>query len=291
MGFIRKAATFLFNKNSQKNSSVFNDLKTVLKSKLKFIIILASPVLIVVAIGVILLSNFDMKLGLLQSVDPNGSKDFSSGEVNLNYDFEDYYNICANTTETNNTPAEDLLSTEYGTVDNFNQHIKDSVKAAGFGTRSGVVASAVALVGDYAKATGKRLRYQNQPLRQEPGVEGIVNDNFYLDCSSLAWWALYNGGFSLPSCDAKAHSILAWGDSQNYLKTPGSGVGQPGDYLVNSKHIMLIVGTYDGGYYCAEEVKMGYGARIGKAGYSYAQEYSLLDMTDYYNDQNNVRAE
>jgi hypothetical protein len=292
MNLFRKAVSLFNSKKSQdgENGNVTaNSLKSFFKSKILVVLLPFVPFFFFTVIIMILLTTFGIKLELMQLVDPNGSKGSTVG-VNLNYDFEDYYNASENAPETDNTPDEDLASTIYGDKDSFNQHIKDSVSAAGFGTRQGVATAAVSLVGDYIKATGKRIRYGNQPIRQEPGVDGIDNPDFYLDCSSLSWWALYNGGFNLPSCDAKANSILNWGRSNGYLKTPGAGVGQPGDFLVSSGHIMVIVGTYDGGYYTAEEVLKGKGARIGKASYDgYAQDFYLLDMTDYYSNSDNVR--
>ncbi len=204
------------------------------------------------------------------------------------YDFEAYYVASESAYQSSNTPENDLASSEYGSVEAFNQHIKDNINAAGYGTREAVVTAGVSLVGDYILATGKRLRY-SQSSRQGQDTEGIVNTDFYLDCSSFAWWAVYNAGFKTPSYP-QTGTIGTWASENGYLQSGVSG-GQGGDFLLSSGHIVLILGTYDGGYYCAEFSSRISGAKISKRSYSSlsADGYQLIDMTDYYNDSSNLR--
>lgn len=203
-----------------------------------------------------------------------------------NYDFEAYYIASEAASQSSNNPATDLASTDYGSVEGFNQHIKDNVNAAGYGTREAVVAAGVSLVGDYILSTGKRLRY-SQPLRQGQDTEGIVNQNFYLDCSSFAWWAVYNAGFKTP-CYPQTGVMRSWASQNGYLQSGVNG-GQGGDFLLSSGHIVLILGTYDGGYYCAEFSGSTSGAKISKRSYNGLSGYQLIDMTDYYSNSSNLR--
>ena len=203
---------------------------------------------------------------------------------------EEYYNLSNAAYETGNVPSADLASTEYKSVEGFNNHIKQTVCNAGYGTREGVIAAGISLIGDYIKATGKRLRYDQGGRQYFDGGDnsGIINEDFYLDCSSFAWWSLYNGGFKIP-CWPYTGTQREWSNSNGYSKTPGPGVGQGGDYLVSSGHIILILGTYSDGYYCAEEAAWGTGAIISKRSFSGLGGYTLIDMTGYYNNSSSVR--
>lgn len=213
-------------------------------------------------------------------------------------DLENMYNIFASAKESVNTPTQDLATTDVQTVENFNQIIKDNVNTAGYGTREGVVAAALSLVVGYPTITGSRLRY-SQGYRQDYNTEGIVNDNFYLDCSSFAWWALYNGGFNIPK-NADGTDIPAYTGTQrnwalNNSFTKSINEGQPGDFLVchnsNAEHIVIIVGKYDEGYYCVEFSQPGEGGKMTMRKYTDLENagYNLIDMDQYYNNASNVR--
>ncbi len=224
---------------------------------------------------------------------------------------EKYYELSQKAGESSNTPALDLINTVFGSVENFNNHIKFNVNNVGYGTREGVVAAALSLVGDYSKVTGKRLRYNQlagnhgiATSRQETNTEGIVNEDFYLDCSSFAWFALYNGGYNLPKkeseiqdpdddgeVDAYTISQKNWAISNGYTGDITSG--KPGDFLVSDSHIVVILGSYDEdgekGYYDAEFSSWGQGAKINKRSYDSLGNYTLMNMDEYYNNDNNVR--
>lgn len=213
------------------------------------------------------------------------------------YDLENYYQLSQAASQSKNKPSVDLASAKtYKTVDAFNKHIQDNVNSAGYGTREAVVAAGISLVGDYIVETGKRLRYNQLagnygiPVsRQDPETVGIVNDNFYMDCSSFAWWALYNGGFKLPSY-AQTGQQLSWASNAGYTKAPGPGAGQAGDFLVSTGHIVLILGTYDNGYYVAEFSSWTEGAKINKYEYGTSTSgFYVIDMTEYYNNASNRR--
>ena len=135
--------------------------------------------------------------------------------------------------------------------------------------------------------------------RQAQAAEGIVNRNFYLDCSSFAWWTLYNGGFNWPkfkngtSVTPYTGDQQSWARENGYLKASVNGA-QAGDFLVRHSggngHIIMVLGTYDNGYYCAEFKGTAYGGVITKRDYSELSSYSLIDMESYYSNSSNVRS-
>lgn len=201
---------------------------------------------------------------------------------------EEYVQLSNAASVTRNHASVDLASSEYGSIEAFNQHIKDNVNNAGYGTRQAVVAAGVSFVGDYIRSTGKRIRY-DQRNRQQPSNEGIVNDNLYLDCSGFAWWSLYNAGFKLP-CFAQTDYMYFWARGAGYVSDIRSG--QAGDYLLTKGkgHIMLIIGTYEDGYYVAHAAGWSVGVKIDKIPYSYLSgDYVVVNMEDYYNNSDNLR--
>ena len=225
------------------------------------------------------------KIGV--STDANGDL----CNVDLNYDYEKMYSASEKASVSPNSPATDLAKTQYKNVDGFNKHIKDCVQQAGYGTRAGVVAAAKCLISDYIESTGHRMRY-SMPQRGNSSTEGISDDT-YFDCSSFGWWALYNGGFKLPSPDTTPYQ-LGWAQGQGIARKNYRG-GQPGDYLIYDEgggafgHNRLIIGTHDNGYYIAEFTGSG-GGQITKTSYDGIEgKYYLIDMKSYYENKKNVR--
>ncbi len=293
MNFLRKATSlFKGNKNESDGEKTVNTIKKLLMKKIGFTLLF--PVILFLLIFMVLLStlltNFGYKLDMMQVVDGEDESTITEGVVYDEATLEEYFQLSEKAYESSNKPSDDLSSTTYGSVESFNKHIKDTVCMHGYGTRQGVVAAGMSLIGDYIKSTGKRIRY-DQSGRQQPGVEGIVNSDFYLDCSGFSWWALYNGGFNLPDVFAQTDYLYAWAAGEGITKEATSGGGQGGDFLVTrgKGHIMLIVGTYSDGYYIAEEAGWGYGGKISKYSYSSLGGYVLMDMTSYYNNSSNVR--
>lgn len=278
-----KSAKALQNSNFQ---GVLALMPPALKLKITLSLVVVCFIIYMMCIPILMLIP---KLDVMQGTDSSYKRtNFSSGILNLTPEvLAEYYSLSEAAIVSPNVPATDLASTEYENVDGFNQYIKSQVENAGYGTRAGVVAAGVALIGDYIKATGKRLRY-SQDGRQGENKEGIANSNFYLDCSSFAWWAVYNGGFKQPSYP-QTGSQKTWAQGKGYLKSVDAG--QAGDFLVNAGHIVMIIGSYDNGYYCAEFKGKADGGLITKRDYSAlsASGYSLIDMEDYYNNADNVR--
>ena len=292
MRFLRLASSF-FNKirssDGDGSNLIGNLLSMFSKMNLLSVGLFAIPLILTFVVFITFLSIFNNKMSLFQMVDPSSGKGSRVG-VDLNYDFEDYARISAEAAVSSGNANADLANSEFKTVSNFNQHIADSVNQAGYGTRQGVVTAGVTLAGDYAKYTGKKIKY-SQSGRQNPASIGIVNaDNFMLDCSSFTFWSLYNGGFNIPSDLAYVQTdrIYEWATRRGYTRDYKSGIA--GDFLVTKGkgHIVLIVGVHEDGYWVAEED--GTAAVINKRSFESYSRYAVVDMTDYYNDSSNVRS-
>lgn len=212
---------------------------------------------------------------------------------------ENLYSISQSSPLTGSTPNIDLGATSFKDVETFNQYIKDNVNTAGYGTRAGVIAAGLSLISGYNFIVGKRIRYSQELRQNDLCAEGIVNENFYLDCSSFAWWALYNGGFQIPKdkygneISAYTGSQITWSANEGTLKPLNEG--KPGDYLVHhnssGQHIVLIVGNYEGGYYCAELSSPQNGGIISKKNFTDLSVggYQVMDMENYYSNSDNIR--
>lgn len=304
MNFFKRALNS-FNGNSfsvTPSEFILKKIKNIFISKVALSIVL--PVLLFAfltfLIIVVLTSTFGYNVQLMQLVDYDSSSNNNNSSigVDLNYNLEEYYNLSQNAIVSAGNPSVDFKGTPIGSVSSFNKHIKDMINSAGFGTRQGVVAAGMALIGDYIKYTsegkahGIRPKYINAG-RQASDVDGIVDENFFAtDCSGFAWWALYNGGFKIP-CAAETSAMYGWASGSGLTKSDIKG-GQPGDFMVTrgKGHIVLIVGVTDIGYYIAEECTSGSGARINIYPYDYlnANNYAVIDMTNYYNNRSNLRS-
>ena len=234
------------------------------------------------------------------------------------YPWTSYFNYMEKLKPSSGTPRQDLKGKIYD-VKAFNKHIKDNVDLAGRGTRNGVVSSAKSLIVDYALITGNKLRY-DQPERQAPNTEGIVNENFYLDCSSFIAWTMYNGGYKVPVEFNPLHgdylsytgSFVKWANNDTndgddryagHLAPVTDNSGKPGDLLVRhvydpvtgedtfDGHIVMIMDSYDNGYICAEFGSPTTGGRLRDRSISELKTngYQLIDMEDYYNNPDNKR--
>lgn len=279
-----KQAKNLTSDGEEFQASLFNKLKLPLITGGTLLFIIILPLLVIVAVP------FVLATALFGGGNNGINNGINTGTV-LTLDeatLESYYQASEAANRSNNLPDTDLAATNHKNVEGFNQYIKNQVNKAGYGTRAGVVTAGISLVGDYILSTGKRLRY-SQGSRQESDVEGIKNKNFYLDCSSFAWWAVYNGGYKMPSYPQTLHQ-MAWASGYNSLESSIIN-GKPGDFLVNEGHIVLILGSYDGGYYCAEFAGTAPGAKISKRSIVSlsGSRYQLINMDKYYNDPVNIR--
>ena len=199
--------------------------------------------------------------------------------------------------ESDGNTYEDLSGTEYADLQGFDQHVTDNVNKAGYGTRDGVV-SAMLSMNDYTLATGKRIRYQ---LRREDDqnprdpVLRYANDLCF-DCSGIVGFCMTKGGYNIPF-SVQTDKIYEWAIDNKCVEDIHNG--KPGDLLVTRGrgHIQMIVGTYDNGYYIAEETLITEdngakrdGLSISKQSFDASDaDYALVNMDNFYSNKDNVR--
>ena len=193
------------------------------------------------------------------------------------------------------TSFSDLLASTGMTIEEFDAYLADVVSSAGVGTRAAVVGSAVSLIGSLAEM-GYKLSYQwggkYYSVGSNPnwGLESSSTsywcndyatkyDNIStcttnyrwnsFDCSGFVNWAIING-FQFNGYD-ELRDVGAYQITDNYGTIPldaNSAVCQPGDVLVKTGHIMLVVGLDDANkrYIIAEStgsrLNTGYGGVI-----------------------------
>lgn len=269
-------------------------VKSYLTSKL---LIFAIPIVIIGIVLLVFVSIFSKNMYQMQMNDiqaDSSNRSTGTGVAgNVNYseaDFEDAVETSYSVAIAGDFSefASHLSGTKYNNIEGFNSSMKANVEKAGWGTRAGVVAAAMTLGYEYPKATGYKLFYQ-YPNDTRTGHEG-VSEETVLDCRAFVQWAVYNGGFKAEE--------LSYITGMPDIGVPMDDVTKvkPGDIFATPGvgHIWLVVGTYDGGYYAAEEFGNSNGLVINK--YSFDNAYGnypgaiLYDMSNYYNDSSNVRS-
>lgn len=295
MNFLLKAGK-LFTKAKESLGNSENTIQAGLNflgsiNKLHFAMFLI-PIASIFIVFLTITSAFSEEMWQAQMNDPNAGKS-SASAGNVVYseaDFEDAIEVTHSAAIAGSVPefASHLSGTDFGSLDGFNAKLKANVEKAGFGTVNGIIAAVMTLAYEYPKATGYKLFYNYPGTREKH--DGVVDGLTYLDCRAFVFWALYNGGFE----DDDLRYITGM-PNMGTVTTDVRSV-KPGDIFSTSGtgHIWLVVGTYDGGYYAAEEFGYGNGLVINK--YSYENAYSdypsasLYDMSGFYNNPANVRA-
>ncbi len=206
------------------------------------------------------------------------------------------------------TPINELMSeNEYN---DLNELIFDSVKAAGIGTRDAIVAAAVTPIKYLAEnygvtipytyggghnnyvptvATGKNIDSSTSsyfginPLwgtHVNANVDGKHSDYFGPDCSSWVPWVYTNAGIYLYP--RKSYTFKDVVDSSDNHAMDGSFIAAPGDLLVSSGHVTVVVGvdTSTSNYYIAHARSQSVGVNITKVSFT-AGTYTIVDMTKY----------
>ena len=202
-------------------------------------------------------------------------------------------------------------------LDKFNETIRKMAESKNDPTK-GPLYAAIAL-SEFTLLTGKNFRYDVDDAAREEVLEyyGIKGD-MYLDCSSYVFWAIHNGGYNWPTIseddpDYEAYyneavnisgntpegpvnnnyEVLPWARVKGYAHDPGEGVGKSGDILSKcdgeNRHTLMIIGTYDGGYYVLEEAGYGIGLKANKKSYDdlAVSGYQVVDMHGYYSNESN----
>lgn len=196
-----------------------------------------------------------------------------------------------------------LGNTIYKNLEGFNKHINDNVHAAGYGTKQGVIAAIMSLAYDFPEATGYKFFYtapQGYTMRE--ATDGIVPCKTNLDCRGLIQWAIHNGGYDTEVLNLdRRQNFEEYAEANGMVKSDinSAQVGDvfSGNGYGSNPHIWMVVGTYDGGYYIAEEYGVNHGLVINKLSFEeHAErvkehEAKLYDMSKFYSNPNNVREE
>jgi len=175
-------------------------------------------------------------------------------------------------------------------ITKINSMIKDSVNAAGYGTRDAVIAAAYALAADFPEITGNKYFYtipsQGETHNGMAQQEGL-SETTYLDCRAFIQWVVHNAGYDASALE--------------YIGTSGVGTiapiksdirsAQPGDIFSTDGpgHTWMVVEVTEDGYYAAEEYG---GAEINFYSWEDAlngYDAKLYDMQGFYSDPSNKR--
>lgn len=310
--FLQIASAFAKNAKSEGESFLSRIGNVILTLVLPHILPFLLPALAIIFVCLTLAGVLSYKLNVLQYVDgisSNGGSTYtntSGGTGNYNYSDSDFQKCVETTSSVGIAGSYDEFvsnlssstDSNFRDINSFNSYIKNTVNAAGYGTAAGVVAAAMSLSCSYSNATGKKLFYYcENPSASicnstEEYMEG-VQPEIRLDCRGFVFWSLYNGGFQWPEQGSIKHnsSFMDWAASNGYYMDDVTS-GKPGDIVTKSGHILLIVGNYDGGYYCAEEAGHEAGLIIRTRDYDNLTSvgYRIVNMNEhYYNNPSNKR--
>ena len=204
-------------------------------------------------------------------------------------------------------PLDSFLEDNGSSLEEFNELIKDNVEEAGFGTRAGVVAAAVTLIGElgdnynvkvpyywggghYDGVVVGALGYWGSDADCTTFANGQTYDYCGLDCSGFVPWAIKNGGFNTYQRLAGDFKNINGAEKVSLKK--GSAVLQPGDLLESNQHIVLVVGVDEdaGQYLCAEAAGNSDGVLFTRRSFA-DSGYWGVKMDGFYDNSANIRSE
>ena len=242
---------------------------------------------------------------LVKHYSSSGASGMSSAECSYgNIDYGDY-TLSSDGKEILHEPLDQFLQKKGTSLEAFNKLIESNVEKNGYGTRAGVVAAAVTLIGELGDKYGVKVPYFWGGGHGDGVVVGALakwgstqchtyaNGQSYnycgLDCSGFVPWAIKNGGFN--RAQGLASSFYKSSGAKKVTLNPNSAVVQPGDLLESSHHVILVVGIDESSkeYICAEAMGNAYGVTFSRRSFA-PSGYWGVDLTDYYNNQSNVRS-
>ena len=233
-----------------------------------------------------------------------GSSSYSSAKCTYGgvYDYGDY-TLSSENTSILHEPLDEFLEDNGTSLEEFNELIADNVDDAGWGTRAGVVAAAVTLIGELGDNYGVKVPYYWGGGHYDGVVDGALgywgstqchtyaNNQHYnycgFDCSGFVPWAIKNGGFKKGVDLANNFQNMPNARKVRLTNEPQL---QPGDLLESSGHIVLVVGVDEASkqYICAEAMGNAYGVLFTRRSFN-ESGYWGVDLEDYYNDPNYIR--
>lgn len=198
-----------------------------------------------------------------------------------------------------------FLNNNGSSIEALGAQIAENVNTAGYGTRAGVVAAAVTLIGELGNNYGVKVPYYWGGGHYDGVVVGplgywgstechtYANNQHYnycgFDCSGFVPWAIKNGGFNMAQKLAGDFKNIA-GSEKVSLKG-NYAVLQPGDLLESSGHIVLVIGVDEDmkQYICAEAAGNQYGVLFTRRSFN-ESGYWGVRMDGFYNNPSNIRS-
>lgn len=196
-----------------------------------------------------------------------------------------------------------FLESKGSSIEEFNNLISSNVDAASYGTRAGVVASAVTLIAELGNNYDVKIPYYwggghgnmidgADSSWGSSSCKAVANGKIYdhcgLDCSGFVAWAIWNGGFNISARSAGSFQNLP---GAKHVSLTSSAVLQPGDLLESSSHVILVVGIDEeaGEYICAEASGLESGVLFSRKAFNNSY-YWGVDMEGFYNREGQVRS-
>ncbi len=197
-------------------------------------------------------------------------------------------------------PLSSFLTSKGSSLQEYNQTISNNVNKNGYGTRAGVVAAAVTLIGELSNKYGLKFPYFWGGGHE--GMSTLANGNWGsnscytyannqsynycgLDCSGFVSWALYNGGFKVSPRLAGSFAQL---NGAQRVSLSDSAVLEAGDILDHEGHVILVVGVTKDGYRCAEAAGNQVGVIFSTRPFNLSG-YWGVKMDGFYSNSANVR--
>ena len=229
-------------------------------------------------------------------------------DASCSYDGELFYGDYVLTSDGTSILTQRLdmfLSSNGSSLETFGAQITENVSTAGYGTRAGVVAAAVTLIGELGNNYGVKVPYYWGGGHYDGVVVGplgywgstechtYANNQHYnycgFDCSGFVPWAIKNGGFNMAQKLAGDFQNIA-GAEKVSLKS-NLAVLQPGDLLESSGHIVLVIGVDEEmkQYICAEAAGNQYGVLFTRRSFN-ENGYWGVRMDGFYNNPSNIRS-
>lgn len=247
-------------------------------------------------------------------LDPEVCENFDNYEGFNDYNF--LYTTSSGPENILNESLANVLRSKGTNINDFNEFILNNIVSAKVGTRQAAVSAALSLVWTLYDGYGVRLPYTwagqhyetlykkgtqinlNHPAIGFYGADpnwgtklppyvavGVSFTNYGPDCSGFVSWVLHNAGYDNEHFTIRQRTL-----GTNYTISQSNFIGKPGDIMVNSHHVVFIVGvdTSKGLYYIAHASGQNDGVKISTVPIkdypnpSSADRYILVDMDDYY---------